>query len=411
MRYTFRRAKNPNDAQKKKKPVWREWLDAAVFAIVAATLIRTFFVEAYTIPSESMEGTMLVNDYLFVSKMSYGARLPITPLAVPLVHNEMPIVGGRSFTDAVQWKYRRLPGFGHVERNDVVVFNFPDGDTVFVDPEGHFMQEDYYSVAQVPGLVQSYLANGYTLSHRPVDKTDNYIKRCVGIPGDMIEVKQSRLFVNNAPSQAYPHLKNEYCVYTNGQAISDETAEALHINMKPLKDLQDPQNGATYNLLLQNKYVPELQKIPGFKVVPYSVPPGYVYRSPNGWPFTRDTVHHKWNVDNFGPVTIPKKGTTVTLTPENIAIYRRAISVYEGNTLEERGGQYIINGQPATRYTFRMDYYWMMGDNRHNSLDSRFWGFVPEDHVVGKASFVWLSYGEGGIRWSRLFRGIHTLEQ
>lgn len=411
MRYIFRRAKNPNEAQKKKKPVWREWLDAAVFAIVAATLIRTFFVEAYTIPSESMEGTMLVNDYLFVSKMAYGARLPLTPVAVPLVHNEMPIVGGRSYTDAVQWKYRRLPGFGHIERNDVVVFNFPDGDTVLVDPDGHYMQNDYYSEVQTQEALNNLLQRGYRLEHRPVDKTDNYIKRCVGVPGDIIEVRQGALFVNGQRSPDFAHLKNEYSVMANGKPLDEDFMKEAHISDEQNKDVRPGRNGATYNLLIQNKYVPVVQQYFGAaNVKPFAEAPGINGMPPEGWAFPRD-ARYPFNVDNFGPITIPKKGTSVTLTPENIALYRRLIKVYEGNTLEERGNQFIINGQPATRYTFKMDYYWMMGDNRHNSLDSRYWGYVPEDHVVGKASFVWLSYGEGGIRWSRLFRGIHTLEQ
>ena len=419
MRYIFRRSKESNATPRKKKPAWREWLDAAVFAIVAATIIRTFFVEAYTIPSESMEGSMLVNDYLFVSKMSYGARLPMTPLAVPLVHNTMPLLGGKSYTDAVQWKYRRLPGFGHIERNDVVVFNFPDGDTVLRDDKGNYLQDDYYGYAMMPESRNVLQANGYTLEHRPVDKTDNYIKRCVGVPGDLIEVREGVLYVNGQRSVDFPHIKNEYSVVTNGKPLDDEMLKEAHISNEstrenePPKDVRPGRNGANYNLMVQNKYVPVLQKYFGAGNVKFYVEPAAnaTLVAPQYWAFPRDTTNFKNNVDNFAAITIPKKGTTVTLTPNNIALYRRLISVYEHNTLEERNNTYIINGQPATRYTFKMDYYWMMGDNRHNSLDSRFWGFVPEDHVVGKAWFVWLSYGEGGIRWSRLFRGIHTLEQ
>jgi signal peptidase I len=410
MRYTFRRAKDPNETPKKRKPAWREWIDAAVFAVVAATLIRTFLVEAYTIPSESMEGTMLVNDYLFVSKMAYGARLPMTPLAVPLVHNEMPIIGGKSYTEAVKWKYRRLPGFGPIERNDIVVFNFPDGDTVLKDEDGRYMQNiDYYSYNHRPDI-QQYIAAG-SYEHRPVDKTDNYIKRCVGLPGDLIEVRQGILFVNGQRSPDFAHLKNEYSINAGGKPLDEEMLKEAHIVPEPNKDLRQGRNGATYNLLIQNKYLPIVQQYFGAANVKFSAePPGVSGYAQENWAFPRDARFPN-NADNFGPITIPKKGVSVALTPENIALYRRLISVYEGNTLEERGGQFIINGQPATRYTFKMDYYWMMGDNRHNSLDSRFWGYVPEDHIVGKASFVWLSYGEGGMRWGRLFRSIHTLEQ
>ena len=408
MRNPIRR-RTDNDAKTiKKKPVWREWLDAAVFAVVAATIIRTFLLEAYTIPSESMEGTMLVNDYLFVSKMHYGARLPITPLAVPLVHNQMPLTGGKSYTDAVQWKYRRLPGFSSVKRYDVVVFNFPDGDTVMKDEEGNVRQDDYYTYARfIPR--EQLLGNGY--EHRPVDKTDNYIKRCVAIPGDVIQVRAGMLYVNGQPSPAWSHLKHEYSIVTKGSGLSDETSDAAHINTAQDKDIRQGPPGTSLNVLLQNKYVDVVRKSPEVaRIDLYAEPAGFV-GGPLNWTFPHDTAHYKWNLDNFGPLTIPKKGMTVTLTPENIAVYRRIISVYEGNILEERDGQYVINGKPATTYTLKMDYYWMMGDNRHNSLDSRFWGFVPESHVVGKAWFVWLSYGEGGLRWSRLFRGIHTLEK
>lgn len=399
MRYSFRRSKDANAAPKAKKPAWREWLDAAVFAIVAATIIRTFFVEAYTIPSESMEGTMLVNDYLFVSKMAYGARLPVTPLAVPLVHNEMPFVGGKSYSDAVQWKYRRLPGFGHIERNDVVVFNFPEGDTVMMDENGNIKQNDYYS-ERLTATKEQLLANGFEA--RPLDKTENYIKRCVGVAGDVLEVRNGDVYINGQLSANFPHIKNEYMVLPGSKMISEELMEEAHIYIKS-GDVRSS------TLLLQNKYLP-VMKAAGINLQRYAMQAGTTGTPPE-WTFPRDPANFKWNMDNFGPLSIPKKGVTVTLTPQNISLYRRLITAYEGNTLEERGNQFVINGQPAAQYTFKMDYFWLMGDNRHNSLDSRYWGYVPESHVVGKASFVWLSYGEGGIRWSRLFRGIHTLEQ
>jgi signal peptidase I len=386
--------------KKKKKPVWREWLDAALFAIVAATLIRTFFFEAYTIPTGSMEGTMLVNDYLFVSKLSYGPRIPMTPLAIPLVHNTMPFVGGKSYSEAVKWGYHRIPGFGHVERNDVVVFNYPCGDTVMTE----MPEQDYYQTCRVN--TREAVLGRYTIITRPVDKKENYIKRCVAIPGDVIEIKNARVYINGTPNVLYPHSKLTYLVKTTGGAPAiDEELEVSENTPQP------PQGYTAYNLA--NDQVELVKKAKNVVSVDVWMlnPAGTSSPYAGDWVFPLDTANYKWNRDNFGPLTIPKKGETVTLTPQNISIYRRIIKNYEGNTLDEQGGKFMINGKEATSYTFKMNYYWMMGDNRHNSLDSRYWGFVPEDHVVGKAWFVWLSYGKDGMRWRRLFHGIHSLEK
>lgn len=385
------------NSKKKKKSVAREWLDAALFAIVAATIIRTFFFEAYTIPTGSMEGTMLVNDYLFVSKLAYGPRIPMTPLAVPLVHNTMPVTGGKSYTDAVQWKYRRIPGFGHVKRNDVVVFNFPAGDTVITK----YPDQDYYSICRASGR-ENVLANLEVIT-RPVDKKENYIKRCVAIPGDVLEVKDARIYINGNAAPLFPHSKLDYLVTTNGQM--PQTEDGI--------EAAERFNNNFYRYNLENAQVASVEKAPNVvavkPLIEYAA--GVSPQQPAEWVFPHDTLNYKWNRDNFGPITIPKEGVTVALTPQNIAMYRRIIRNYEGNALEERDGQIIINGTPTTSYTFKMDYYWMMGDNRHNSLDSRYWGFVPVDHIVGKAWFVWLSYGENGIRWRRLLHGIGSLEK
>ena len=383
---------------KKKKSVVREWLDAAVFAIVAATIIRLFFVEAYTIPTGSMEGSLLVNDYLFVSKLSYGARLPMTPLSVPLVHNVMPLTGGKSYSEAVKWKYRRWPGFGDVERYDIVVFNFPEGDTIIKE----IPEQDYYQAIRIAGGREPIKAQ-YTLDTRPVDKTDNYIKRCIAIPGDKLEIRNSVVFINDKQAPIFPHAKSNYEVETTGmlnaQVLEEQGAEITQAL------------GTKYEMFLENKAVPVIQKQPQVvRVTPGLAKPGVV-GSPGEWAFPHDTVNYKWNLDNFGPLVMPKKGTTVQLTPQNISIYRRIIDVYEGHDLVEQNGQFIIDGKPANTYTFGMDYFWMMGDNRHNSLDSRYWGFVPENHIVGKAWFVWLSYGENGIRWKRLLRGVQHLSE
>ncbi|MCW3121224.1 MAG: signal peptidase [Flavipsychrobacter sp.] len=381
---------------KKRKPVWREWLDAAVFAIVAATLIRTFFFEAFTIPTGSMEGTMLINDYLFVSKMSYGPRVPITPIALPLVHNTMPFTGGKSYNESVQWSYHRLPGFGHVERNDVVVFNYPCGDTVMAEQP----EQDYYQACRAVG--RDRILNRFSIIVRPIDKKENYIKRCVAIPGDVLEIKNARVYINGQPNVLYPHSKLNYVVRTNGTAPGVDGSF----------ELAGMGSNGEYVYNLANDQLAAMAHAANVSSVELSMPPtATAPTDPVDWVFPLDTVNYKWNRDNFGPLTIPKQGVTVTLTPQNIAIYRRIIRNYEHNMLEERDGKFIINGQEAASYTFKMDYYWMMGDNRHNSLDSRYWGFVPIDHVVGKAWFVWFSGGSAGIRWNRIFRGIHSLEQ
>lgn len=393
---------NKKDTVKKRKPVWREWLDAALFAIIAATLIRTFLFEAYTIPTGSMEGTMLVNDYLFVSKLAYGPRIPMTPVAVPLVHNTMPFTGGKSYTESVKWGYHRWIGFGDVERNDVVVFNYPAGDTVLADnPENG----DYYRECRMAS--REIITGTRPIITRPVDKKENYIKRCVAVPGDVLEIKNAVIYINGTPGTQYPHSKLNYLVRTNGKApLLDDDVEAPY-----------PFDRGQYICNLANDQVEAAKKAPNVVSVELFMhtPPGVAPSDPGEWVYPQDTANFKWNRDNFGPLTVPKKGVTVALTPQNIALYRRIIRNYEGNTLEEQNGQFLINGKAATSYTFKMNYYWMMGDNRHNSLDSRYWGFVPEDHVVGKAWFVWLSYGPEGLlkdmRWSRLFHGIHSLEK
>lgn len=402
MRLAFWRKKeeNPN---KKKKPIWREWFDAALFAIIAATIIRTFFIEAYTIPSGSMEGTMLINDYLFVSKMAYGPRVPETPLSLPLVHNTMPIVGGKSYSEAIKWKYKRLPGFGHIQRNDVVVFNFPNNDTTILERPA----DDYYQLVRAYGREQVW-AN-YTITTRPVDKKENYIKRCVGMPGDQIELKGGILYVDGKEGVIFPHQRTEYIIQSK-----------LNISLPPdfidehnilINEHIHPEKGRVITFDMEAQTAEIVKKMNGVTdVVPYTDGKGVTGDFPASWTFPQDTAHFKWNVDELGPILIPAKGATVKLSLENISLYERIIEIYEKNTLAIKGGQIIINGQPTDQYTFKMDYYWMMGDNRHQSLDSRYWGFVPEDHIVGKASFVWMSYGKNGIRWGRLLRGIKHLE-
>ena len=357
----WQRKKNPN------KSKTREWIEAILFAVVAATLIRTFIIEAYTIPTPSMEKSLLVGDFLLVSKLCYGARIPNTPISFPFAHNTMPVVGGKSYIEWPKWDYRRLTGFGLIERNDVVVFNYP--------------MEDF----------------------RPVDKRENYIKRCVGIPGDTLRIVNAVVYINGEKNMQPPARQDDYLVTTDGNPINEKILAELDVT-----EGGPVGNAGVYNYHLTDEAVEAIRKLPNVKKIePLVLQAGF---NPETI-FPGDPEHFPWNIDNFGPIWIPKKGVTVNISPENIALYRRLITVYEGHTLEERGDQIIIDGQVATTYTFAMDYYWMMGDNRHNSLDSRFWGFVPEDHVVGKALFIWMSYDTNGsffnkIRWNRLFKGI-----
>ncbi len=403
MRLTFRK-KNKENNKKKKKPAWKEWLHAALFAIVAASLIRTFFIEAYTIPSGSMEGTMLINDYLFVSKVAYGPRIPMTPLAIPLVHNTMPIFGGKSSSESVKWKYRRLPGFSSVKRNDVVVFNFPNNDTAMLERPA----DDYYQLVRAFG--REAVWNNYNITSRPIDKKENYIKRGVGIPGDKIEIKAGVLYVNDELAEVFPTLRTEFTI---------EAIESFRLNPDFIEEHNilinqhvTPENEVILAYDMEYKTAEIVKNIHGVvNVKPYSDGVGVINSHPASWVFPQDTTLFKWNLDDMGPIIVPKKGMTITLNPENIALYKRAIEIYEQNEVVEKSGQLIINGKQEQSYTFNMDYYWMMGDNRHQSLDSRYFGFVPEDHIVGKASFVWLSYGRNGIRWGRLLRGISHLQK
>jgi len=380
-----------NDGQpKKRKSAVREWLDAAIFAIIAATLIRTFIFEAYTIPTPSMEKTLLVNDFLFVSKISYGPRIPNTPLAVPFTHHTLPGTKySKAYSEAVHWPYKRLPGFTRVKRNDVVVFNFPEGDTVALEQQ----DQSYYGL--VRSLGRDAVWESYHVTSRPVDKRENYIKRCVAESGDTLTIKDGVVFVNGRQAPIPQESERRYTVQTNGDPLNPDRLDELDITPNPDATL-------SAGIFLYNLTPGNVTALKNFPVVK-SIKP---YFSGEQSVFPYDTAHYHWTEENFGPLYIPKKGATVKLDSTNIAIYDRVIRVYEGNTLEAKNGQFYINNKPTDTYTFKMNYYWMMGDNRNNSLDSRYWGFVPEDHVVGKAWLIWMSYGHGSIRWSRLFRTI-----
>lgn len=347
----------------------RDWTDSILFAVVAASLIRWFLIEAFTIPTSSMERSLMVGDFLFVSKVNYGPRVPITPLSFPFVHNQM--LGGKSYIEKPSLPYYRIPGFEEIENGDVVVFNYPwDSD-------------------------------------RPIDKRDNYIKRCIGIPGDSVEIIGQAVHINGKELPLPENGQYEYLVRAKpNRDISERLQRELHLNLGDVRAL----GKGNYSMMLSEEKVKEVEALDVVKSVERR-------RYKEGDFDSRVFPNYKklpWNVDYYGPLWIPQKGVTVPMNEQGYALYKYAIENYEypDSRLTKADGKVFLDGQEITEYTFRMDYYFMMGDNRHNSSDSRYWGFVPEDHIVGKALFVWFSwdkYQEGffsKIRWERFFNGI-----
>ncbi|OJV39363.1 MAG: S26 family signal peptidase [Bacteroidales bacterium 36-12] len=411
------------------------WVDAIVFALVAVYFINTYLFQNYQIPTSSLEKTLLVGDFLFVSKASYGPRVPNTPLSFPLVQHTFPVINTKSFLEKPQWEYKRLKGFAEIKRDDIVVFNFPTGDTVPVNKQN----PDYYISCYYEGynsLRMSNQSHSPTIDeimdagrkvvrakkheygeivYRPVDRRENYVKRCVGLPGDMFEIRNNKIFVNNTPQENHSGIQFNYYVQTDGRVLSSETLTKLgiskedrsmlnaqyeynliaYLGMEPAKPI--------YHFPLTDSMLEKIKKIQGVErisIEPYEMG-GDVF--PLGG-------NKDWNRDNMGPIYIPKKGATLKLSKYNLPIYERIIRVYEHNTLVEKDGKFFINDVETEHYTFKMDYYWMMGDNRHNSADSRYWGFVPEDHIVGRPVLVWLSLDKdkgwfnGKIRFNRFFK-------
>lgn len=427
---------------KRKKTKTQEWVDALLFAVALAYIIRSFLIEFYIIPTSSMESSLMVGDYLAVSKINYGPKLPQTPLAIPFVHHTMPLTAKtKSYVEWIKFPYYRFWGFQDVKRNDAVVFNYADGDTVALenqsvsyyqlvrDHEEYFKQ--VYGNNYREGIGWQEVQNNYTVAARPVDKRENYIKRCVGMPGDKLEIKDRELFINDKAAFVPKNIQYQYIVYTNGTDISPKMRQKLDINEEDRNSASDfirygmetsadtntiislidslQRNPFIFIYCLNDETVKKIENLPNVTaVVPLNTPAGV--RDPRIFPHSE---YFNWNRDNFGPMTIPQEGETVEINLQNIELYRRIIEVYEGNTLQINGENILINGQKANTYKFKMDYYWMMGDNRHNSADSRYWGFIPDDHIVGKAIFVWLSldkfksWGEGKIRWRRMFRAIN----
>jgi signal peptidase I len=398
-----------------------EWTDAIIFAVIAASFIRLFFFEAFTIPTASMEKSMLRGDYLFVSKTAYGPRKPMTPLSFPFVHHTMPLSKTKkSYSTAIQKPYERMKGFGIIKRDDVVVFNFPTGDTVCLEQQNR----DYYDMIreeakriemmdvnmnrEVKSEKDYYIQarkkvrNAYTIIDRPIDKRENYIKRCVGIPGDTLEIKDGYLFVNGKEQKRYQGIQYNYEIITDGTSLNSEMLDRMDID-----DEDKYQQGRAYILPLI------YENFSSFKKVHFVNSITRLTR-PDGVRNYRVFPHHpnyNWNEDWFGPLYVPQKGVTIPLTVNNLPLYERIIGYYEENELKVNGNEIFINGEKTDSYTFKMNYYWLMGDNRHNSLDSRFWGFVPENHVVGKAAFIWLSLDKSksfpqSVRWNRLFSKV-----
>ncbi len=402
-----------------KRNMLGQWGDAILFAVIVATAFRTFTFEAFTIPTESMEKSLLVGDYLFVSKLSYGPRLPMTPVTFPFTHHTLPLTTNTpSFTNWFELPYMRLPGFGTPQRGDAVVFNFPEGDTVVAN----YQNMSYYQLARMCGREnllerdrvvftmpdgrQGSAPTGGILI-RPVDKQENYIKRCVGVSGDTVQVIDGLVHINGKPEPLVATGQYQY-----NFTIKDG------FNKKVLKDQYDitttdvVEDNSTANMPLTQQKAVALKNFGNVTGMAREDKPKGYYGAKDFWPIFPNDPRYDWSEDNFGPLWVPKAGATITLTDMNLPLYRRAITVYEHNTLEVKDGAIWINGQQTNTYTFQQDYYWMMGDNRHRSQDARFWGFVPYDHVVGKAVLVWLTADPEkggfpmGIRWKRLFSRV-----
>lgn len=436
-----------NKDKPKQKTMVKDWGDAIVFALVAASIIRMYVFEAYQIPTPSMEKTLEVGDFLFVNKVSYGSRVPNTPLSYPLVHNTFPLVHTKSYVEWWKIDYTRLPGYSDIERNDVVVFNFPAGDTAVFDPSvTGLMGHDYHALvrnkafeflsnSQKASVIRNgdideinkelekfkpqarqFFENKYGLIHRPVDKRENYIKRCVAIHGDTLEIKNHVLYING--EEAYRPEKMQF-----GYNVINQTAQAFYPQEERLRenygieaDQISNANGSA-NIPLTDELYGQFKSMYGKNIVKYDKPKGFYTDTAykpywNSYlPVYPNDPGYNWTEDNFGKMWIPEEGVTIDLTRENLPLYERIITAYEGHSLEVKDDEIIIDGVATTTYTFAMNYYWCMGDNRDRSADSRMWGFVPEDHIVGKASFIFFSRNPkqsffSGIRWNKIFRGI-----
>ncbi|MDR3142195.1 MAG: signal peptidase I [Tannerellaceae bacterium] len=397
-----------------------EWVDDILFALIAVYFINLFVFQNYQIPSSSLEKSLLVGDYLFVSKLSYGPRVPNTPLSFPLAQNTFPVIDTKSYLDWPEWGYKRVAGLGEVKRNDIVVFNFPAGDTVALKVQN----PDYYTSVEMYGR-EAILLDKATFGdviYRPVDKRENYVKRCIGMPGDTILIVDNQVYIDGVAAENPEKMQFNYFVETDGSIITEEQFRLMNISKEdrglasgqilPYLGFTPNASGQynpVYHFPLTQKGKGIAERLPAIKkiVIEPDISGGSDYTYPVDY-------HTGWSRDNYGPLWIPKKGAVIELTEQNTGLYSRCIRNYENNTLERKDGKVFINGKEAETYTFKYDYYWMMGDNRHKSADSRSWGFVPEDHIVGKPILIWLSldkdrgWFDGKIRWNRLFTTVHN---
>lgn len=410
------------------------WIDAIVFALVAVYFVNIFLFQNYVIPSSSLEKSLLIGDHLYVSKVAYGPRKPMTPLTMPLTQNTLPLSNKKSYFEKPQWEYERVKGNGKIQLNDIVVFNYPCGDTIVNNPS--YINSDYYYMVYEIGselckpvpfdslttlgqrqvfefyysLGREYIQNREKqygkISHRPVDRRENYVKRCVGLPGQTLKIVNGDVYVDNVLNKQPDNMQKSFSV-----TLLNPIPESLRKEMSlSLEDLPESNNKAGVVMFPMTKFSYQLLSMN--TDIAANITPNLTIQEYQ-WLFPLN-MYKGWNIDNYGPVWIPKKGATINLNLNNLPLYERAIDVYEGNDLKvDKDGTITINGKVATDYTFKMDYYWMMGDNRHNSADSRFWGFVPEDHIVGRPVFIWLSLNQdkswgqkGKIRWNRQFKRV-----
>lgn len=374
-----------------KKGGSREWVESLIFAVFAAAFIRMFLIEAFIIPTSSMEGSLEVGDFLFVSKVNFGIRTPMTIAMVPLLHNRISFLNTESYIEEPSLPYFRLPALEEIERHDNVVFNYPEGDSVVLTPGRTFSVYDL----RRRGMLDQ--VDPDAIITRPMDKMDHYIKRAIGLPGDDLEIRKGTVYINGEPLEKPEMVQFTYRVTSSVGQVNVNTLDNIGVHVT------DHPQAAEHFYNLSKDEVTAIENLGSDIQVTY-ITPTHI----DGALFPHDeTLFPGWTTDEYGPIHIPAKGETIDLTPENLAVYERVIDVYEHNDLKINGDQILINGSPATQYTFQLDYYWMMGDNRHNSEDSRFWGFVPETHVVGKPLFIWMSLKNSklsdGIRWNRIF--------